>query len=154
MSVRSYSISPYWGIISRIDLFIETEAAIKPTEGGSHQCPCVAIYDHVEQMQPKAPADFAALHCLCASRKVTAHGTWSARSKPRSCLRSKIFILHLSADQAEIFHCSHAAAWRTHQRNSTICLSAGLPQHSGNLSTVSGRCTLSVMEKPDCKALS
>lgn len=60
---------------SRIDQLIETEAAIKLPEGGSHQCPCVAIYDHIEQMQPKPPADLAALHCLCASRKVTAHGT-------------------------------------------------------------------------------
>lgn len=120
--ICSYSIGLYWCITSSTDLLIQPKAAIKSAEGGSHQGPYAAIYDHTEQMGPKTPADFAAFYFFCSSRKGTAYGMRSGRYKSRSCLHNKIFILHLSADQAEFFQCSHAAAQRTHQSNSTIGL--------------------------------
>lgn len=120
--ICSYCLGLYCCITSCTDLLLQTTAAIKSAGGGSHQWPYAAIYGHTEQMEPKTPADFAAFHFFCCSRKGTVYGTRSGRYTSRSCLHSEIFILHLSADQADFFQCSHAAARRTHQSNSTIGL--------------------------------
>lgn len=87
--ICSYCLGLYCCITSCTDLLLQTTAAIKSAGGGSHQWPYAAIYGHTEQMEPKTPADFAAFHFFCCSRKGTVYGTRSGRYTSRSCLHAR-----------------------------------------------------------------